>query len=259
MLLALTQVETVALWTGLISAIVSIVLSVIAIAFARDVDHRSLETTHETIRSLETIRSTVQRLSDDTGGLIKVAWERMLGTMGPGPSAHELHDVVSGLVNEFRQDAGELNAGTQVDRLAQNMAERVRRATSGGNGAGPEPAPRGWAFNAAVQAIESLSQPAIEILRVLDEGLCLRRSQYQSLKADPELALALEELRDHDLLIPFHRRGPKADETVYGLAPWFVGVTGPALVFTGHETPSTTVAERVRTALASVTDQGAPA
>jgi type II secretory pathway pseudopilin PulG len=81
---ALTQVETVGLWVGLVSAIVSIVLSIVAIAFARDVDRRSLEISHQTIRSLEAIQSAVQRLSEDTGGLIKVAWERMLGSMGPG-------------------------------------------------------------------------------------------------------------------------------------------------------------------------------
>jgi len=80
--LALTQLETVGLWAGLLSAVVSVVLSLVAIFFARDVDRRSIEISNQTIRSLQTIQSTVQRLSEDTGGLIKVAWERMLGTMG---------------------------------------------------------------------------------------------------------------------------------------------------------------------------------
>ena len=78
--LAVTNDATVATWTGVFSSVVSIVLSVVAILFARDVDRRSMEVNNQTIRSLETIQATVQRLSDDTGGLIKMAWERMLGS-----------------------------------------------------------------------------------------------------------------------------------------------------------------------------------
>src|SRR5437660_1626484 len=118
---ALTQVETVGLWTGLLSAVVSIVLSVVAILFARDVDRRSMEISNQTIRSLESIQSTVQRLSDDTGGLIKVAWERMLGTMGAATAQpdSELQGLLYGLLAEFRQDANDLAPGTGVDRLAR--------------------------------------------------------------------------------------------------------------------------------------------
>src|ERR1700737_2819465 len=105
--LALTQLETVGLWAGLLSAVVSVVLSLVAIFFARDVDRRSMEISNQTIRSLETIQSTVHRLSDDTGGLIKVAWERMLGTRGPRPTESELQGSLSGLLGEFRQDASE--------------------------------------------------------------------------------------------------------------------------------------------------------
>ncbi len=109
-LLALTGVGAVATWIGLLSAVISIVLSVIAILFARDVDHRSMEISSQTIRALESIQATVQRLSDDTGGLIKVAWERMLGSMAtPAPRADgDLQGLLSGLLGEFRQDVTEL-------------------------------------------------------------------------------------------------------------------------------------------------------
>src|ERR1700685_4034520 len=80
-LLATTDNFAVPTGTGVFSSVVSIVLSVVAIVFARDVDRRSMEVNNETIRSLETIQATVQRLSDDTGGLIKMAWERMLGSV----------------------------------------------------------------------------------------------------------------------------------------------------------------------------------
>jgi hypothetical protein len=250
--LALTDVDTVALWTGLISAIVSIVLSIVAILFARDVDRRSLEINNQTIRSLEAIQAAVKRLSDDTGGLIKVAWERMLGSVGnTGPRADaDLQTLLSGLVGELRQDAGDLPPGKDVDRLIHDMDERVRRATSrhGDRGA----MPKSWAFNLVVEAIESVSPLAIELLRALQGGHFLTRAQYQHLRQDPDLAVAMDELRDRDLLMPFQRRGAKGEETVYGIAPWFHAVIGPALVFTDHETPSSPEAERIQTALRDV-------
>jgi hypothetical protein len=64
--------------------------------------------------------------------------------------------------------------------------------------------------------------------------------------------MAVEELRDQDLLVPLQRRGSHGEETIYGLAPWFRDVIGPALVFTEHETPSTSEAERVAAALRGV-------
>jgi hypothetical protein len=254
LVLALTQVETVGLWVGLVSAIVSIVLSIVAIGFARDVDRRSMEISHQTIRSLEAIQSTVQRLSDDTGGLIKVAWERMLGSMGSGPpvSNGELETMLAGLLQEFRQDADDLAPGTGIDKLAREVSKRMQRAAGRKNGADRVEAPKSWAFNTVVQAVESLSPLAIELLRTLSEGRHLSRTEYQQLRQDPELALAVDELRDSDLLMPFQRRGKHGEETIYGLAPWFQAAIGPALVFTEHETPSAPEAERVATALARV-------
>jgi hypothetical protein len=251
--LALSQVETVGLWTGLLSAVVSTVLSIVAILFARDVDRRSMEIFGATIRSLESIEATVQRLSEDTGGLIKVAWERMLGTMSPRPlgSETDLETLLTGLLGEFRDDADELAPGSGVDKLIHDIDKRVRRASR--NGSDRAVAPKSWAFNAAVEAIDSLSPMAIELLRALQEaGSHLSRSQYQQLRRDPELALALDELRDHDMLMPLQRRGKHGEETVYGLAPWFHDVLGPALVFTRHETPSAPEAQRVLNALREV-------
>jgi hypothetical protein len=246
-------VETVGLWVGLLSAVVSIVLSVVAILFARDVDHRSIEISDQTIRSLESIRSTVQRLSDDTGGLIKVAWERMLGTMGPPTQLDgDLQGLLAGLLAEFRQDADELAPGTGVDKLARDMGDRLRRATNRKSATEREPVPKSWAFNAVAQAIESASPLAIELLRALQGSRHLNRTQYQQLRREPDLALAIDELRDHDLLVPLQRRGTHGEETIYGLAPWFHDVIGPALVFTGHETPASEEAQRVMQALRDV-------
>jgi|SRR5438445_11100519 len=252
--LALTQLETVGLWAGLLSAVVSIVLSLVAILFARDVDRRSIEISNQTIRSLQTIQSTVQRLSEDTGGLIKVAWERMLGTMGAQTpqTSGELQRLLAGLIAELREDANEIAPGTGVEKLARQVGERVRRATDRKSGADRLAAPRNWAFNAAVEAIEWLSPLSIELLRALEGGRHLTRTQYQQLRRDPDLAVAVDELRDQDLLVPLQRRGPRGEETIYGIAPWFQEVIGPALVFTGHESPSSTEAQRVMSALRAV-------
>jgi hypothetical protein len=250
--LALTDVDTVALWSGLISAIVSIVLSIVAIWFARDVDRRSLEINTQTIRSLEAIQAAVQRLSDDTGGLIKVAWERMLGSVGASsPRADtDLQTMLAGLVGELRQDTADLPAGASVDRLIRGMDDRVRRAAVRHGERGSMP--RSWAFNVVVDAIESMSPVAIELLRELQGGHFLTRAQYQQLRRDPELAVAIDELRDRDLVMPYQRHGAKGEETLYGIAPWLHGVIGPALVFTDHETPSSPETERVRAALREV-------
>jgi hypothetical protein len=253
-LLALTQLETVGLWAGLLSSVVSVVLSLVAIFFARDVDRRSIEINNQTIRSLQSIQSTVQRLSEDTGGLIKVAWERMLGTMGARPTQtdSDLQGLLAGLLAEFRDDANEIAPGTGVEKLARKVGERMRRATDGKSGTERSTAPRSWAFNAVVQAIESLSPVAIELLRALEGGHHLTRAQYQELRRDPDLAVAIDELRDQDLLIPLQRRGARGEETIYGIAPWFLEVIGPALVFTGHESPSDAEAQKVIAALRDV-------
>jgi hypothetical protein len=247
-------VETIGLWAGLLSAVVSIVLSIVAILFARDVDRRSMEISNQTIRSLEAIQSTVQRLSDDTGGLIKMAWERMLGSVAvAGPhSDGDLQGLLAGLLGEFRQDVSELAPGTGVDELARTVSERVRRAATARIGGERDGTPKSWAFNLAVEAIESLSPFAVEFLRCLESGEHLTRSQYRQLRQDAELAMALDELRDRDLLIPFPQRGAHGGETVYGLAPWFRNLIGPALVFTGHESPSTAESERVMLALRAI-------
>jgi hypothetical protein len=156
------------------------------------------------------------------------------------------------LIAEFRQDANEIAPGTGVDKLARQVGERVRRATDHKSGAERHPAQRSWAFNAAVQAIEPLSPISIELLRALEGGHHLTRTQYQQLRRDPDLAVAVDELRDQDLLVPLQRRGARGEETIYGIAPWFQEVIGPALVFTGHESPSDTEAQKVMSALRGV-------
>jgi hypothetical protein len=139
--------------------------------------------------------------------------------------------------------------GASVDKLTTDVAERLRRAATQGLGGGRERRSKGWAFNAAVEAIESLPPLAVELLRYLERGQHLTRHHYRELRRDPELATALDELRDRDLLVPLQHRGARGEDTVYGLAPWFRAIVGPALVFTGHETPSLPESQEVEAAL----------
>ena len=252
--LALNQVETVALWIGVVTGVASIVLSIIAILFARDVDRWSGEVSKQTIRSLESIETTVQRLSEDTGGLIKVAWDRMLGTMerDGGPSRDQLRTVLSGLLAEFGEEAEERAPGKGMEELARNIGRRVQRA-AGDNAAQLRGELGGsGAFDAVVGAINSMSTLAIELLRALLRTRHLTRAQYHRLREDPEMAEALDELRERQILVPLEGhtgKGGKTGGVVYSLSPWISDVVGPALVFTGHETPSPEETERIQNAL----------
>jgi hypothetical protein len=72
----------------------------------------------------------------------------------------------------------------------------------------------------------------------------MTREQYKTLREDPEMHEALTELRRGSLILALS----PYDETsgpVYWLAPWYHDVIGPALVFTGNETPSASEQEFV--------------
>ena len=175
----------------------------------------------------------------------------MLGSMAtPAPRADgDLQGLFQACSESSVRMSPNCPRAPSVAKLTTDVAERLRRATTQGLGGGREGRLKGWAFNAAAEAIESLPPLAIELLRYLERGQHLTRHHYRDLRRDPELATALDELRDRDLLVPFQHRGAHGEDTVYGLAPWFRAVVGPALVFTGHETPSRPESQEVETAL----------
>jgi hypothetical protein len=69
--LEVTEVDTVALWVGIITGIASTVLALVAIWFTFVVNQRSTQVSDQTIRSLEAIESAVKRQSTDTNDLIQ--------------------------------------------------------------------------------------------------------------------------------------------------------------------------------------------
>src|SRR5918911_2718114 len=105
----MTDVEKIALWAGLISSIVSIVLSFVAIGFAILVDRSAREISAQTIKSLQKIDSDVERLSDDTRELIKAGWDKMLvnvdrGLITPPNNESQAKEIASGIVAELREE-----------------------------------------------------------------------------------------------------------------------------------------------------------
>jgi hypothetical protein len=107
------EVEKVALWAGLLASVVSTVLSIVAIWFAVHVNSRSESVSDQTIKSLQKIESFVQRLSEDTSGLVKAAWDKMLGTFQPSETigsksgAAVAKEVASGLTAELKTEIEE--------------------------------------------------------------------------------------------------------------------------------------------------------
>jgi hypothetical protein len=203
----LTQVETVALWTGLIGGVVSIVLSLVAIVFARDVDRRSERVSTQTIQSLEKIEATVERLSEDTRGLIKVAWDRLLGQVG-GSAAMQAGEMskqaASGLLAELRATLRDL---IREEGLGDEATEEVTDVVSAVERELAEPQQgvvraqsrlgtlRTGAFEAVVESIHRLDPLATEFLRVLDmEKSHLSRKVYRTLLGHSAIGPALKPL-----------------------------------------------------------------
>jgi hypothetical protein len=119
MVLQASDVDKVALWAGLISSIVGIVLSVVAIVFAVLGSLRLEKVTDATIRSLQKIESDVANVHEQTSGLLKAGWEKMLVSVGaterPGPSSAQQIDVkamADGFTSEIRSSLEHLKKST---------------------------------------------------------------------------------------------------------------------------------------------------
>src|SRR5215472_12657649 len=78
----MSQVDSVALWAGLLSSIVGITLSLVAIVFTWAVNQRSSQVNDAMIKSLQKIESTMEHQAEETTNLIRVAWEKLLGNVG---------------------------------------------------------------------------------------------------------------------------------------------------------------------------------
>ena len=84
--------KQLSLWAGLIASIAGIVLSVAALIFGVWVNNRATEVRDQTIKSLQKIESAVERLSEDTRGLINAGWDKMLGGFGTSTESRTNED-----------------------------------------------------------------------------------------------------------------------------------------------------------------------
>jgi hypothetical protein len=220
------------LWAGLISSVVSIVLSIVATTFAVLVNNRSEKVSDETIRSLQKIESAMERLSEDTSGLIKAGWETMLGSVSGRSHREEApvsttaaKELASGIVTELQSEIG-LTDKQQTDIKGEKegsvLYENIQRAIEGlretleGQITAQPRASRPSAVFRKMRQLRNLS-PAAQELASYIKGMHLTKSQYRSLKKGP-LADAVGELRRAGVLTPLSGHGDAGEEL---LVYWF--------------------------------------
>jgi hypothetical protein len=204
----MSQVETVALWAGLIASVAGITLSIVATIFAIWVSKQSAEVNQQMIRSLQKIESTVEHLSADTRELITAGWNKMLTGLGGESEAEtsisEVSDQISeGVASEVRSELADSETETEsqkIERLenalqdlketvAIQLRRRPNRNTSG-------------ALDMLVEEVRGLPIEAKAVLAILSWGRHLTRKEYLSSKRDPVLKGPIKRLRAGGLLVP---------------------------------------------------------
>jgi hypothetical protein len=205
----MTEVEHVAVWIGLISGVVGIVLAVVAITFTALVNRRADTVNNATIGALTQIQADLGRLGNDVRELIKDAWGTMLHERGPIESPGTVQparpdELAQGLAAEVRSDMAEAGGG-QVTQQVQEALDKFTKRLSEEMGA-MVPGPGGTLSMAermrrVVTTLERRSPEALHLLRRLSRGKHLTRDQYGKL-GESDIAPAVGELRRGGLLRP---------------------------------------------------------
>ncbi|MCW2753749.1 MAG: hypothetical protein JWQ32_1160 [Marmoricola sp.] len=261
--LAMSNLELVGLWVGLIGGVVSIVLALVAMAFTFAVDRRSTSINEQVIKSLQKIESTVEGVAADTTNLIKVAWERMLpGVDGtsPGSLAQDAADdqsvqaIAAGVAAELRAElapSGTPNDAEAIRRLdsAVRRMERTMRAQL--SSSAPEPVRPSSRVDRLQHDLASLSPEALELVRQMASvGKHLTREQYLNLRTGP-LDQALRQLRGRGIIGPLKGLTEQDEEIpVYFFSPTVYRYVRPLLSI--QDPPSPAVREGVGGLLAAV-------
>lgn len=227
----MSDVEKFALWVGLISSIVSIVLSIVATTFAVLVNNRSEKVSDETIRSLQKIESAVGRLSEDTSGLIKAAWDAMLGSVSgtvsrPSAGSHAAaHQIASGLASEVRSEIAfsgkdAITGEDTVARLSGRIEVALAKLQTAIEGQlkTQERIVQPAAILRKLGVLEGLSPLAQELARALLAGGHVSQSEYNSLEPGV-LNKPVSELREAGLLIPLQGHDDTEGKLVYWFPP----------------------------------------
>lgn len=203
---ATSQVEMVATWAGLISGIVGVALSVVAIWFTFAVNRRSEEVTQHTVQSLQKIESTVERLSSDTTGLIKAAWDKMIGSMSRTAleSAEEDERLVSGATAEIREEIAEADqdaSATEVKHRLDRIEETLLGLSDAIAASAVSRVSGATAMDRLVSNLSALSDRARALVHAIQRAH-LTRAQFTRLRRAPEMEPVIRELRRAGLLVP---------------------------------------------------------
>ena len=218
----MTISEGTLLLIGLIGTIASIVLALVAIAFAYVVDRRSKAVSDQTIRSLQKIESEVERSSEDTRSLIKAGWDKMLGSVTSPMAAQSeakqvAEQVAAGLVQELRADLlTSLDddiptvAQSQVDRLDELLQRLEDSVQSQMRGAATVRKPS-EALESTLAILQHLSSMTLALVDGISTAH-ITAEQYKALMDGGVLSEPLRELRTSGLLVPLvgesRQRGP---------------------------------------------------
>ncbi|HYI65415.1 MAG TPA: hypothetical protein VEW95_00665 [Candidatus Limnocylindrales bacterium] len=172
--------ELMGLWVGLVASIVGIVLSIVAMVFAFAVDQRSRTVTNQTIQSLQKIETTVERMSSDTEGLVKAAWDKLLlgGQHGTAVPTADVQ-TPSATVSPESAALGGQGRPRSLSRVDMVMAQ-----------------------------LANVSPAAVELARLLARGRHLTHKEYHQLRDEGDyFAHALKDLRDVGLLVELKHEG----------------------------------------------------
>lgn len=221
---AVSEVETVALWVGLVVGIASIVLAIFAIWFSQRVEKRSGELIEQSIKSLQKIETTVEYLSLDSREMIKAAWDRMLSNVSDPPTLDRTIDrdadqqVARGIADEVADEYPDEIGGISelTDRLTEALAfvSSIRRDAGGAE-----------SVDYAMRALTGLSPHAYALTSVLREGaMHLSRDEYKRLTSqEASVGEVVKELRSAGIIVPLVA-GDARDQRVYWYPP---GMEGP--------------------------------
>lgn len=227
-ILALTEVETVALWAGLLVGVASVVLAIVAIYFSVEVDRRSSRVSTATIKSLERIQGVVESQSRDTRDLIKVGWERMLPVPGGAPTPDPsididtgMRQIAAGLADEIRTNLGIDSRNTDAEPAGHGEAwsdvERRLLATLESQlhaRRGPGDEVQYW-----LDRLESVSEEAQAMVRSI-RSAHVTMAQLDALSEDPAIRDVFHELRGEGILVPLRGRNRDGErELVYWFPP----------------------------------------
>ena len=204
----MSQVETVALWAGLIASIAGITLSIVATIFALWVSKQSAAVNQQMIKSLQKIETTVEHLSADTRELITAGWNKMLSGIGgesdDDASTLDVTDqisegVASEVQSELKDDQSE-SASERVERLEnaledlkETLAVQLRRTYSRESQN---------SITALVGVMIGLPIEARALLSILSRGYHLTRKQYLLCTKNQLLRVPLKKLRAGGLIVP---------------------------------------------------------